>query len=89
MARFKVQQRLFLPEYRGNLADWASSLIRALQLQWLDLVHTVNNGVVPTYYQTTEPDIAYNSIAIWVDPANEKYYLILNYNGIQKKLEFL
>jgi hypothetical protein len=42
-----------------------------------------------TYYQSTEPDIPNNTFAFWIDSNDSKYYLILDFEGTQKKIELL
>ena len=42
------------------------------------------------YKQTSEPDIPTNSQAFWVDTDDgDRYYLILDVDDVQKKMELL
>lgn len=39
------------------------------------------------YKQSSEPSIPVDSLAFWKDTANNKYYMIINFDGVQKKVE--
>jgi len=40
-----------------------------------------------TYSQATEPDIMTDSVALWEDTANNRYWLIWDKGGTQRKVE--
>jgi len=45
-------------------------------------------SLTPKFYsQTTEPTLAKNDWAFWTDSDGVNYYLLVNYNGTQKKVE--
>ena len=61
---------------------------RELQYNWM-LISQLINACVTLYYQDAEPTIADNTFAMWVDTnAGPKYYMIANFGGTQKKVEF-
>lgn len=39
------------------------------------------------YSQTTEPSLLSNDFAFWYDSDDNKYYLVVDFNGTQKKVE--
>lgn len=45
--------------------------------------------VIPYYYHATEPSIAQDGIARWSDTSTGKFYLIVNFGGVQKKIELV
>ncbi len=51
------------------------------------LDHSTEPNKPKIFYQTTEPDIPDDSSAFWVNSTDDKYYLVLDYGGVQKKLE--
>ena len=66
--------------------------------QLIDYVRDINKDVfnlfefisrTPRFFtQNTEPVLSANEFCLWVDLDNgPKYYLVVNFNGVQKKVE--
>jgi hypothetical protein len=44
--------------------------------------------LTPRFYtQATEPSVLSNDFAFWKDTSVSKYYIVVNFNGTQKKVE--
>ena len=83
----KIPEQLHIPP---NINDATTrAWRREIQTKWLTMATRLNQ-ILNLYYQDAEPVISENTFALWVDTnAGPKYYMIANFGGTQKKVEFV
>lgn len=89
MSQNIVQESLNLPRYQGDLEAYLQALERELQRQWRQMAQVVNRSHQKYYSQTVEPIIPVNSLALWQDTETNKRYIVINFGGLQEKIEFV
>jgi len=89
----KAAWGLVISVTNGCKVYWAGPGTGAIS--WTEILSLDNSGILSTtfvkgiitYSQATEPDIDTDTVALWEDTANNRYWLIWDKAGTQRKVE--
>jgi len=79
-----ISERPIVDEGNQNIIMWSGyNTTNPVNMGWMQFPFWKPR----VFYQSTEPAIPDDCVGFWVDSDDSKYYLILDYGGVQKKVE--
>jgi len=77
----------FVRFYHASSGTGAISWTEKFALHSNTILYTTRISRIRWYSQDTEPDVPVDEVALWEDTANNRYWLIWDKDGTQRKVE--